>query len=153
MTLYCMCISQASHFWSHDKTSPLLYFPCDQLCNEAKSSMQFSSENHSFVSDPKEPEVLFGRASRYKQSQGRMVCCPRVADFYKATLMVNKKTGMQYIAALGVSQLCMLYYSPVYNILHEGIICRWTGLQREGLRTICKYTIHSHHVKNCKPSV
>ena len=77
--------------------------------------MLFASQSHSFMSDPTEPQVLFGRASRFQQSQGTLVCSPPVADLYKAALMVSSKLDrenssknhrMLYIAALGVGVLC-----------------------------------------------
>ena len=72
--------------------------------------MIYSAENHSFVSDPAPPQVLFCRTSRFKRSEGTAVCSPRAADLYKAARMVNMKLEkrgkndrpMPYIAALGV---------------------------------------------------
>ena len=75
--------------------------------------MLFAQENHSFLSDTAEPRVVFARASRFKQTEGTAVCSPRVADLYKAALMVNRKldsqskNNMPYIAALGVGLLCV----------------------------------------------
>ncbi|CAI8055019.1 hypothetical protein GBAR_LOCUS30023 [Geodia barretti] len=104
----------AARLWSSSEASPLLHAPCLQLSQEAKSSILFASQSHSFVSDPPEPRVVFARASRFKQSE-TAVCSPRVADLYKAAVIANNKLeskqssrqtcGLPYVAALGVSSV------------------------------------------------
>ena len=96
-----LCPLQASGFWSPaEEGSSFPHVPCDSLYNEAKLSMLFASHNHSPVSDPTEPDVVFGRAGRFKGSEGRIVCSPQVVNFYTAAGMLK---GLHYIAALGVS--------------------------------------------------
>ena len=102
--MFVFSLLKASHLWSPEESGTLLRVPHDErLCSEAKASILYATQSHSSVSDSTEPRVIFGRASRFKQSKGTIVCSPRVADFYKGALMVNNRCGMPYIAALGVS--------------------------------------------------
>ena len=93
---------QASDFWSYSEGSPFHYIPCERLLNEATASMLFASNNQSPLTDPTQPNVVFGRAGQFKGSEGRCVCSPEAVNFYRAALMLHKKKCLLYLAALGV---------------------------------------------------
>ena len=123
--MYILCHLQASGFWSPAvKGSSFPHVPCDSLCNEAKLSMLFASLNHSSISDPTEPDVIFGQVSRFKGSEGRIVCSPEVANFYTAAGMLN---GMQYVAALGVG----LYFLHMLVYTYAEIVSPSTLLRKQ----------------------
>ena len=90
---------QASGFWGRAEGSAFPRVLHDSLFNKARMTIQFASHNHALISDPTEPKVVFGRASTFKGSEGRIVCSPEVVNFYRAAFMLK---GMQYVAALGV---------------------------------------------------
>ena len=87
-------------------------------------TIQFASHNHALISDPTEPKVVFGRASTFKGSEGRIVCSPEVVNFYRAAFMLK---GMQYVAALGVGMYTVnfVYYNYTLDWIyyaHAGFI-------------------------------
>ena len=91
---------QATGFWSPSQDNLLPYVPCERLLNEARASMLFASEQLVPFSESPKPEIIFGRADRFKGSEGRAICNPHAVNFYTAASMLN---GLHYLAVLGVS--------------------------------------------------
>lgn len=122
---YVRCFVQATSFWSPSQDDLLPYVPCERLLNEAKASMLFASDRLTPFSESK-PEIIFGRADRFKGSEGRAICNPQVVNFYTAASMLK---GLRYLAVLGVSnyavqRACIIYMYKCTCILYTYIYLR-----------------------------